>query len=127
MLRSVFLVRSGAGENELHSVISLVTGVLVHRTGERPHRNLSGPRLRVGAGIVDGELIEENVWSGSREAFDPAHFRVRASPPAPFRHGCSKPAAFAVEVDGFDQSVLPSQWPRESPIHCVMFPCGRPS
>src|SRR5207247_9441646 len=61
----------------------------------------------VHARIVNGELVQEDVRGGPREAFDYTHLLIRALSSAALSHWSAKPAPFPVKVDRFDDKGIP--------------------
>ncbi len=56
-------------EKVTHVVVTLVTGVLVHRTFRLYHRNLCAPRACPRRRIIHGELVEDGVGVDPSKAF----------------------------------------------------------
>src|SRR2546428_108056 len=94
-------------KNVYHRVIGFMARIFVDRSVHRSHRNLARPRLCVHARIVNGELVQEDVRGGPREAFDHTHLLIRALSSAALSHRSAKPAPFPVKVDRFDDKGIP--------------------
>ena len=66
-------------EDTRHGVISLVAGVLEHRTLCLRHRYRGGPRSCPRRGICHGELVPDGVRADARKAFDQVYVRAGSS------------------------------------------------
>src|SRR4051812_39518925 len=69
---------------------------------KRSHRDLSGKRFCVNEWIVDRELVQEYVRSGSRKALDNRHVLIWPLEVVPVELLASDPATLAIEILCFD-------------------------
>src|SRR5215510_4683965 len=64
------LLGAGSSQDAGHTVIALVTAVLVHRMIRAAQWDHQTPRLGPRARVIDRHLVLQRAWSGLGEAFD---------------------------------------------------------